>query len=83
MLNENYLKCIKLRKKLQEKVKGRVFVNIYNDILTVYIINKGINRKYTYKTHINNVPRTYVGEMVHAIEYNYRKFINDKFLFIY
>ena len=50
----DFIKCMNLHKRLKDKIKGRVFLSIENDNMTINInAIKGIK----YKSYINDVPK--------------------------
>ena len=76
--------CIKLYKKLKDKVRGKIFTSIRNDILTVYI-NEGRDIRYTYT--INNISKGILidgltaGDIAHKVLKDYKNFIMNKYLY--
>lgn len=82
MLREEYLTCLTLHKKLKERIKGRIFITIQENTLIVNInAGRGIKRHYRFKCDIKEVDEIYVGDTAYRIERDYRKFINNRFLY--
>lgn len=47
MLKHEYLTCIKLHKKLKERIKGKIFITMNDNVITVNIYgDKGLKYKY-------------------------------------
>lgn len=75
MLKNTYLACLDLQKILKERIKGRIFVSIEKDCLSVNINpGKGIN----YRRNVNDISyRLNIEDVANEIEYDYRNFITD------
>lgn len=74
-----FKKCMELRERVKNRVKGGVFIGINRDSLTV-TINGGRGIRYT--RNINDIPyRIDYDKMTDEIVYDYKKFIINRFIF--
>ena len=79
MKKEDFSTCMKLHRELKTKIRGRIFVEIKDDALTVYIHDRcGVKFKRTVdakQTKINNISLT------NKIVNDYRGYIINKFFY--
>ena len=77
MLRYEFVKCMDLRSKLMEKIKGQIYVGMFNDILTISIFGCPTCR---YKVELNEkIMSTNIDNIADKIYYDYRHFILEKF----
>lgn len=77
MLRYEFIRCMDLRSKLMERIKGQIYVGMFNDVLTISIFGCPTCR---YKVEVNeNIMSTNIDDMANRIYYDYRKFIDDRF----
>lgn len=74
----DFIICMNLHKILKNKIKGGIFISITNEQLC---ININAGRGIHYKSYINNLPnnKNELQRYAKSIEYDYRKFINEKY----
>lgn len=77
MKEQDFLKCMSLRKRIKDKIKGRIFISLYRGTLSININSgKGIY----YIKNVNNISyRIDYDEMAEEIINDYKRFILDKF----
>lgn len=79
MDKQDFFKCMELHKRLKEKVKGGIFICINNGIMSINITGcRGI--RFTY--NINNISGWIdFNQLIDEIIWEYKKFINNVFLY--
>ena len=77
----DFITCMNLHKKLNERIKGGIFISIDNGQLSINI-NGG--RGIRYRSYINDLPRgkEQIQKYADSIERDYRSFINEKYFII-
>lgn len=77
MLRYEFLRCMDLRAKIQEKIKGQVFVGIQNKKVTVSI-NACPTCKFNIEIH-DTINTMNIDNIADNIYWQYRQYINKKF----
>ncbi len=79
MLKEEYITCMNLHKELKSKIRGRVFINIKDNTLVIYINDKkGIKFKREIKIASLSIN---VKHMASKIINDYRGYIINRYFY--
>lgn len=77
MLRYEFIKCIDLRNKLAERIKGKIFVSLDNGRMTISIFGCPTCRYTLEITDIISLGD--INEIADSVYYKYRQFIDQKF----
>lgn len=69
--------CMKIQRGLKERIKGRIYVGLHNDIYMITIrFSKNIefHQRFDKREHVGSPE-----DMVNYVEKEYRKFIEEKY----
>lgn len=79
MEDTKFFKCMKIREKLKEKIKAKIFIGLNNNTMTINITGfRGVS----FVKYINDISDWIdFNKIVDDIVYEYRRFILDKFLY--
>ncbi len=75
----NVIRCIEIREKLLEKIKGKIFITISDGQLSICITGfRGVR----FRKYFNDVPKWLDNnKIVNDIVYEYKQFILDNFMY--
>lgn len=77
MLRYEFLRCMELRSKIQEKIKGQIFIGMQDNIIKISIVGCPTCRFITEIQDTINVST--IDDLANNIYYQYRQFIFNKF----
>lgn len=84
MLRYEFVRCMELREKLTERIKGQIFVGKNGDNVTITIFGCPTCRYMVNLDNVRSDSSTFISpyninEIADAIYDDYKKFINNKF----
>ncbi len=76
----DFIKCMNLHRRLKKRIRGTVFIALEDGVLTININPDKWIRGVRYRRNINDITNRFdVEEMAQEIEYDYVRFIKNKF----